>query len=142
MEQQHADVANNNSIVTGTIDWPTIKNTRVTLFDLMDHLKQGLPPQFVAHWYHLAPEEMDAVMQFLKEHETALEQSYAAANARAAMQRRYWEAKNRHVLSDLRRLPPPSDADTRWFALRDKLIATREKCVEQPNDTDADPHRP
>jgi hypothetical protein len=85
---------------------------------------------------------MDAVMQFLKEHKTALEQSYAAANARAAVQRRYWEAKNRHVLRDLRRLSPPSDADARWFALRDKLIAAREKCVEQPNDTDADPHRP
>ena len=54
MGQQHADIVHHSPIVTGTIEWPTIKNTRVTLFDLLDHLKQGLPPHFfVAHWYHL-----------------------------------------------------------------------------------------
>jgi hypothetical protein len=80
--------------------------------------KQGLPPQFVAHWYHLTTEEMDDAMHFLKEHETEIEQSYAAANARAAEQRRYWEEKNRQVLArDLSQLPPLSFTkvlETRW----------------------------
>ena len=103
-----------------------VKNTRVTLFDLMDHLKQGLPPHFVAHWYHLTSEEMDEVMQFLKAHEAEIERSYAAANARAAAQRRYWEARNRHVLTrDVSQLPLPSHADARWLALRDTLLAAR-----------------
>ncbi len=114
MGQQPADIVHNSPIVTGTIEWPTIKNTRVTLFDLMDHLKQGLPPHFVALWYHLTPEEMDEVMQFLKAHKTEIERSYAAANARAAAQRRYWEAWNRHVLTnDVSQFPLPSHADAR-----------------------------
>jgi uncharacterized protein (DUF433 family) len=143
MGQQHTDVTNSRHVVTGTIDWPTIKNTRVTLFDLMDHFKQGLPPQVVAQWYNLTPAEMDAVMQFLKEHEVEIERSYAAANARAAAQRHYWEAKNRDVLArDFHQFPPPPNADARWFALRDKLIAARKKLTEQPNGTHADPHRP
>jgi hypothetical protein len=130
-------------IVTGTIEWPTINNTQLTLFDLMDHLKQGLPPHFLAHWYHLTSEEMDEVMQFLKAHEAEIERSYAAANACAAAQRRYWEDRNRHGLtSDVSQLPLPSHADTRWLALRDALPAAREKYVEQPNGAHVDPHRP
>src|SRR5882724_5486637 len=130
MGQQRVDIVNKSPIVTGTIEWPTLKNTRVTLFDLMDHLKQGLPPHFVAHWYHLSPEEMDEVMQFLKEHEAEIERSYAAANARAAAQRRAWEAKNRYVLTgDVSQLPLPSPANARWLALRDMLIAAKQKCV-------------
>src|SRR6266704_3395467 len=141
MSQQHTDSVHNSPIVAGTIEWPTIKNTRVTLFDLMDHLKQGLPPHFVAHWYHLTSEEMDEVMQFLKAHEAEIERSYAAANARAAAQRRYWEARNRHVLtSDVGQLPLPSQADARWLDLRATFLAARKKCGEQPNSTHADPH--
>jgi uncharacterized protein (DUF433 family) len=141
MGQQRVDIVDKSSIVTGTIEWPTLKNTRVTLFDLMDHLKQGLPPHFVAHWYHLSPEEMEEVMLFLKEHEAEIEQSYTAANARAAAQRRAWEAKNRHVLtSDVSQLPLPSPANARWLVLRDMLIAAKQKRVEQFNSTHADPH--
>jgi hypothetical protein len=141
MGQQRADIVDKSPIVTGTIEWPTLKNTRVTLFDLMDHLKQGLPPHFVAHWYHLSPEEMEEVMLFLKEHEAEIEQSYTAANARAAAQRRAWEAKNRYVLtSDVSQLPLPSPANARWLVLRDMLIAAKQKRVEQFNSTHADPH--
>jgi len=86
---------------------------------------------------------MDEVMQFLKAHEADIERSYAAANARAAAQRSYWEARNRHVLTtDVSQLPLPSRADARWLALRDTLQAARKKCVEQSNGTHADPHRP
>ena len=46
MNQQESDAAINNPVVTGTIKWPTIKNRRLTLFDLMDQLKEGLPPHF------------------------------------------------------------------------------------------------
>ena len=124
MKPQGTDIATNHAVVTGTMAWPTIKNTRVTLFDLMDHLKQGLPSHFVAYWYHLTSEEMNEVRQFLKAHATDMERSYTAANARAAAQRRYWEARNRHVLtSDGSQLPLPSHADAHWLALRDALGA-------------------
>jgi uncharacterized protein (DUF433 family) len=143
MNQQKRDRIHNPQVVTGTLTWPTIKHTRLTLFDLMDHLKQGLPPHFVASWYGLTGEEMDEVMHFLTEHETAIEQAYAAANARAAAERHAWEAKNRAVLArDLSQLPPPPDADGHWLALRKKLIAARKTLAESSHSTDADAHRP
>jgi hypothetical protein len=141
--EQHADITNGRHVVTGTLAWPTINNTRLTLFDLMDHLKQAVPPHLVAQWYNLSRAEMDTVMQFLKEHEAAIEQSYAAANVRAATQRHYWETKNRDVLArDVSQLPPPPHADARWFALRDKFIAAKQKLIEQLDRVYADPHRP
>ena len=82
--QQPTGSVHTSPIVTGTIEWPTIKNTQLTLFDLMDHLQQGLPSHFLAPCHHLTLEEMDEVMQFLTAHEAAIEQSYAPANARAA----------------------------------------------------------
>jgi hypothetical protein len=83
---------------------------------------------------------MDEVMQFLKALEAEIERSYAAANARAAAQRRYWEARNRHVLTrDVSQLTLPSHVDTRWLALRDTWLAARGKCEEQPNGMHADP---
>lgn len=143
MGHQHAEVVNSSQVVTGTLEWPTMKNTRVTLFDLMDHLKQDVPPHLVAHWYDLTRAEMDAVEQFLKAHEADIERAYAAANDRAAAQRDYWEARNRDVLArDVRQLPPPPHAEARWFVLREKLMAARKRLVEQPNGTDAAPHRP
>jgi uncharacterized protein (DUF433 family) len=143
MKPQGTDIATNHAVVTGTMAWPTIKNTRVTLFDLMDHLKQGLPPQFVAYWYQLTAEEMDEVMHFLTAHEAAIAQAYAAANTRAAEARRYWEARNREVLAtDFCQTPPPLEADVHWLALRDKLIAARKTLAETPNGSDAAPHRP
>jgi len=82
---------------------------------------------------------MDEVMQFLKAHEAEIERSYAAANARAAAQRRYWEARNRQVrTSNESQLPPPSHADARWLALHDRLLTARQKCAEQSNGTQAD----
>jgi hypothetical protein len=102
-----------------------------------------MSPVLSQDWHHLTSEEMDGVMQFLKAHEAEIERSYAAANARASAQCRYWEDRNRHGLtSDVSQLPLPSHADARRLALRDALLAAREKCVEQPNGAHADPHRP
>jgi uncharacterized protein (DUF433 family) len=143
MDQQGMDMTNTHQVVTGTLAWPTIKHTRLTLFDLMDQLKQGLPPHFVAQWYGLTVEEMEAVMHFLKRHETALEQAYAAANARAAAERQYWEAKNCGVLTtDLSQLAPPPDGNGHWLALREKLAAARQQLAEPSPHADAAAHRP
>jgi hypothetical protein len=143
MDQQGIDITNKHQVVTGILAWPTIKHTRLTLFDLMDHLKQGLPPHFVAHWYGLTIEEMDDVMHFLKIHETAIEQAYAAANARAAEERQYWEEKNRGVLTkNLSQLSPPPEVNGHWLALREKLVAASKKLSEPSHNADADAHRP
>lgn len=132
MNQQESDAAIINPVVTGTIKWPTIKNRRLTLFDLMDQLKEGLPPHFVANWYRLTSAEMEEVLRFLKEHETEIEQAYAEANAYAEEQRQYWTARNRSLTErDISQFPPPPDSDPRLFAAWEKLVAIRQAANER-----------
>lgn len=140
MNQQQLDAPINNPIVTGTMQWPTIKNTRLTLFDLMDQLKQGLPPQDVANWYHLRAAEMNEVMRFLAEHAAELEQAYAEANAYAEEQRRYWTERNRHLLErDISQFPPPPGSDPRLFAAWEKLVALKRADARNRNGANEDP---
>ena len=134
MEQQSANTPNHPSVVTGTLQWPTIKNTRLALFDLMDQLKQGLPPHYVADWYHLSAAEMDEVMGFLAEHAVEVEAAYAAANAVAEEQRHYWTERNRSLLErDISQFPPPPGSDPRRFAAWEKLVASKAAQAHQQN---------
>jgi len=134
MNEQQSDAPINNPVVTGTIKWPTIKNTRLTLFDLTNQLKEGLPPHFVANWYHLTTAEMDEIMRFLKEHEVEIEQAYAEANAYAEEQRRYWTERNRHLFErDISKFPPPPGSDPRIFAAWEKLVAIRQAEAQAKN---------
>lgn len=127
MNQQQSDAPINNPVVTGSIKWPTIKNRRLTLFDLMDQLKEGLPPHFVANWYHLTAAEMDEALRFLQEHAAEIEQAYAEANTHAEEQRQYWTERNRRLLErDISQFPPPPGSDPRLFAAWEKLVAIRQ----------------
>ncbi|MGH9847790.1 MAG: DUF433 domain-containing protein [Blastocatellia bacterium] len=140
MNQHQLDTPINNPVVTGTIQWPTIKNTRLTLFDLMDQLKQGLPPHYVANWYHLSAAEMDEVMRFLAEHTAELEQSYAEANAYAEEQRQYWTERNQHLLErDISQSPPPPGSDPRIFAAWEKLVALKRANARNKNRANENP---
>jgi uncharacterized protein (DUF433 family) len=140
MDQQPFDAPISNAVVTGTIRWPTIKNTRLTLFDLMDQLRQGLPPEFVANWYHLSAAEMDEAMRFLAEHTAELEQAYAEANADAEEQRRYWTERNRPLLErDISQFPPPPGSDPRLFAAWEKLVALKRANARSQNGANENP---
>ena len=134
MNQLNSDFPINNAVVTGTIKWPTIKNKRLTLFDLMDQLKQGLSPHFVADWYQLTGEEMNEVLRFLKEHEAEIEQSYAEANAYADEQRKFWTEQNRHLTErDISQFPPPPDSSPQTFAAWEKLVAMKQAMTQSNN---------
>jgi uncharacterized protein (DUF433 family) len=129
MNQQQSDAPINNPVVTGTIQWPTIKNTRLTLFDLMDQLKEGLPPHYVANWYHLSAAEMDEVMRFIAEHTAELEQAYAEANAYAEEQRRSWIERNQSLL----------ERDISQFPAWEKLVALRRADARNKNGANENP---
>jgi len=140
MNQQELDIQIDNPVVTGTIQWPTIKNTRLTLFDLMDQLKQGLPPHYVANWYQLSDAEMDEVMRFLAEHADEIEQAYADANAYAEEQRRYWTERNRPLLErDISQFPPPPGSDPRILAAWERLAARRASDMGKTNGRNENP---
>lgn len=55
-----------NGIIVQTPRGPSIKGTRLTIYYLMEYLKDGWTPKHTAQWFDLTPEEMDEVMVYLK----------------------------------------------------------------------------
>lgn len=85
---------NDNEIIINTGRGPTVAGTRITVYQLMEHLKDGWTPRHAAEWFGLSREQMDAVMAYLQANEAELEQKYAAVLQRAEEERLYWTERN------------------------------------------------
>jgi uncharacterized protein (DUF433 family) len=86
---------NSNAVVIETGRGPTIAGTRISLYDVMDYLKDDWHPKHIAIWLRLTPEQIDGALAYLKEHEAEMEERYAAMLQRAEEERRYWEERNK-----------------------------------------------
>lgn len=116
-----------NGIIVRTERGPSIKGTRLTIYSLMEYLKDGWTPKHTAQWFNLTPEEMDAVMAYLKANEAELEAEYAEVLRRAEEERIYWTERNK----DRARLPGGPPANYKIAIGRARLAALkqeRERC--------------
>lgn len=84
-----------NGIIVQTGRGPSIKGTRLTIYSLMEYLKDGWTPKHTAQWFNLSPAEMDEVMAYLKANETEVEAEYAEVMRKAEEQERYWRERNK-----------------------------------------------
>lgn len=84
-----------NGIIVITGRGPSIKGTRLTIYSLMEYLKDGWTPKHTAQWFNLTPEEMDGVMAYIKANEAELEKDYAEVMRRAEEERIYWTERNK-----------------------------------------------
>jgi uncharacterized protein (DUF433 family) len=100
---------NGNKVVVQTSRGPSIKGTRLTIYSLMEYLKDGWTPKHTAQWFNLTPEEMDEVLAYLKENEAEVEADYAEVMAEAEAQRIYWTERNKDR-EDHSNAPPPANA--------------------------------
>lgn len=101
----------------------TIAGTRITLYQVMDYLKDDWPPHLVQHWLDITEEQMAAVMAYLREHREEVEAEYELVIRQAEERRRYWEEQNRERLAEIARLPPKPGHE----ALRAKLQEAKKR---------------
>jgi uncharacterized protein (DUF433 family) len=116
-----------NGIIVQTGRGPSIKGTRLTIYSLMEYLKDGWTPKHTAQWFNLTPEEMEEVMAYLKANEEELEKQYAEVMRKAEEQERYWRERNK----DRDKLPAKPPSDYRIAIARARLAAIkqeRERC--------------
>lgn len=95
-----------NGIIVQTRRGPSIKGTRLTIYSLMEYLKDGWTPKHTAQWFNLTPEEMDEVMAYLKANEARLEEQYAEVMRQAEERERYWRERNKERDDHSRAKPP------------------------------------
>jgi uncharacterized protein (DUF433 family) len=98
----------------------TIAGTRITLYDVMDYLKEDWPPKLIRDWLNLTDEQIAEVTQYIAEHREEVETEYEQVLREAEEIRTYWEERNRDRLAAIAALPP-----------NPKLVAMRAKLAER-----------
>lgn len=97
---------NGQSAIVRTERGLTISGTRITLYDVMDHLAAGWAPKLILNWLPLTEEQLNAALSYIDANRTEVETEYQEVLQGTQKMREYWEDKNRERLDQIARLPP------------------------------------
>jgi uncharacterized protein (DUF433 family) len=98
--------SNKQPIIIRTERGLTISGTRITLYDVMDHLAAGWTPKLILNWLPLTEEQLNAALSYIDANQTAVEAEYHTVLQSTQEMREYWEDKNRERLAQIAKLPP------------------------------------
>lgn len=76
----------------------TIKGSRLTLFAIMDEIREGNSLKNVRDLYELTDEEMLDILDYIHLHKAEVEKEYQSALKSAEENRKYWDEKNQEQL--------------------------------------------
>jgi uncharacterized protein (DUF433 family) len=105
----------------------SIAGTRLTLYDIMDYLKRDWPPRLIQHWFQLTEKQINDVMQYLETHRAEVEAEYQQVVTEAEELRRYYEAKYRERLVQIKAMPPKPGQEK----IRAKLAILEARLVQE-----------
>ena len=101
----------------------SIAGTRITLYQVMDYVKAGWPPELIQHWLDLSEKQTTDTMDYLATHRSEVEAEYEMGLQQAEESRQYWEARNRERFVTLATTIPKPGQE----AMRAKLQAWKDK---------------
>jgi len=101
----------------------TIAGTRITLYDVMDHLTADWPPKLIRDRLNLTDHQITDVLDYIAAHRAEVEADYQEVLQEAQANRQYWESRNRERFVQIALLPPKPGQE----ALREKLRAWKER---------------
>ena len=101
----------------------TIAGTRITLYTIMDHLKDEWPPHLIRDWFNLTDEQIQGVLAYIDAHQEQVETEYQQVLKEAAETEKYWREYNREHLAKIAALPPKPGQEE----IRAKLRAWKKK---------------
>ncbi|MBD2440225.1 DUF433 domain-containing protein [Nostoc sp. FACHB-110] len=99
-------VFNEKSAIVRTERGLTIAGTRITIYDVMDHLLAGWTPQLIRNWLPLTEEQLDAALAYINSNRTEVEAEYQTVLKETQELRKYWEEKNRDRLAQIAKIQP------------------------------------
>lgn len=83
----------------------TIAGTRITIYDVMDHLVAGWTPKLIRNWLPLAEEQLNAALCYIDTNRSKIEAEYQIVLQETQARREYWEEKNRERLEQMHHYP-------------------------------------
>ena len=118
-----ATQATTESTVVRTERGLTIAGTRITLYSVMDYVKEDWPPKLIRDWLNLTDEQITGVIRYIAEHREEVETEYAQVLREAEERRAYWEERNRERIEQIDSMPPQPGQE----AIREKIAAHKAK---------------
>ncbi|NEQ95373.1 MAG: DUF433 domain-containing protein [Cyanothece sp. SIO2G6] len=101
-----ASASNGKALINRTDRGLTIVGTRITLYDVIDHLMAGWTPKLILNWLPLTEEQLNAALAYIEANRPAVEAEYRTVLQEAQEIREYWEEQNRERLAQIAQLPP------------------------------------
>ncbi|HMN28532.1 MAG TPA: DUF433 domain-containing protein [Caldilineaceae bacterium] len=83
----------------------SIAGTRITLYDILDYLRQEWTPGWIQYWFNLSDAQILTAMQYIEAHQAEVEAEYDQVLQQVEESRRYWDARNRYLFAQLETLP-------------------------------------
>ncbi|AFY78031.1 hypothetical protein Ple7327_2762 [Pleurocapsa sp. PCC 7327] len=96
----------------------TIAGTRITLYDVMDHLVAGRDPKLILNWLPLTEAQLDTALSYIETHRTEIEAEYQEVLRTAEEIRQYWEERNRERFAQFAAMPPKPGQEALWAKLQ------------------------
>lgn len=100
----------------------SVAGTRITLYAIMDFIKEDYPPKLIRHKFNLTEQQMTDVLAYIDEHREQVEAEYQQVVAEGEERRRYHEEKLREHLASR---PPRLSVTPEEVAIRAKLSAEK-----------------
>lgn len=97
----------------------TVAGTRITLYLLMDHLKDDWPPHLIRDWFNLTDQQMQGVLDYIEAHQEDVEAEYQQVIKEAEERERYWREYNREHLAKVAAMPKKPEQEAIWAKLRE-----------------------
>ena len=114
------------NIIVRTSRGLTIAGTRITLYTIMDHLKDEWPTHLIQDWFNLTDEQIQGALAYIEAHQEEVEAEYQQVLKEAAETEQYWREYNREHLAKVAAMPPPPGQEK----VRAKLRARKMKWAQ------------
>ncbi|UBF26188.1 DUF433 domain-containing protein [Kovacikia minuta CCNUW1] len=122
-----APAFNGQSAILRTERGLTIAGTRITLYDVMDHLKAHYPPKFIRDSFNLTDEQLRTALSYIETHQTEVEAEYQEILKTAAETWQYWEEQNRERFARIAAAPPRPGYEAVRAKLQQRKVQREEK---------------
>lgn len=111
-------VSNEKPTIIRTERGLTISDTRITIYDVMDHLVAGRPLTLILNWLPLTETQLETALDYINANRAEVEAEYQEVLKTADEIRQYWEKRNRERFARIAALPPQPGQEALWEKLQ------------------------
>jgi uncharacterized protein (DUF433 family) len=98
----------------------TISGTRITLYDVIDYLKEQYPPKLIRDKFNLTDEQIHTALSYIELNCTQVEAEYQEVLNNREEIRQYWEDRNREHFTRIAAMPHKPGQEALWAKLEEQ----------------------